>query len=139
MDEPIFADKAHMPTDADLAVTLGRTKRHWDALVAHIHETYPSAAAGWKFYPGKSGWTFVVREKKRNLVYMKPMAKAFTAALALGDKAVAALADTDLPADLVESIRQSPKYPEGRPARTAVSKATDLTIVTRLLAVKAAN
>ena len=136
MEEPVFADKAHEPTDRDLATALGRAKRHWDALVTQVQKVSPDATAAWKHYAGKYGWTFVVREKRRNLLYLKPAEKRFTASLALGEDAVAALRQSGLPDALVQTIEQSPKYPEGRPARIDVASAADLKIATKLVAVK---
>jgi hypothetical protein len=139
MAEPIFADKSHQPDDADLADTLGRAKRHWDTLVAHVQQASPAATAEWKFYTAKYGWTFVVREKRRNLFYLKPLAKCFTVSLAFGDKAVDAAEQSDLPDEIVKPIRQSPKLPEGRAVRINVTSASHVAIAKKLLAIKAAN
>jgi hypothetical protein len=139
MEEPIFADKHHRPDEADLARVLGPAKRHWDALVAHIRKAIPEATAEWKHYAGKSGWTFVVRDKRRNLLYMKAAAKRFGVSLAFNDKAVQAAEESDLPAHVVAPIRQSPKYPEGRAVRIEVASAADLAIAKKLLAIKTAS
>ena len=139
MEEPVLADKSHEPTDADLARVLGRVKSHWDKLVAHVRAVNAGGTAEWKFYSAKYGWTFVVREKRRNLLYMKPAEKRFTASFAFGDKAVDAAEQSDLPEHIVKPIRQSPKYPEGRAVRVEVTSATDVTIAKKLLAIKMAN
>lgn len=139
MEEPVFADKAHQPNDADLTAVLGRTKRHWDNLLAHMEEANARATMEWKFYIPKYGWTFVMRDKRRNLCYLKPLAKHFLVSFALGKKAVDAAEQSDLPADVVKSIRESPKYPEGRVARIEVRTAPDVAIVRKLLAIKTAN
>jgi hypothetical protein len=139
MAEPVFADKSHQPNDADLADFLGRAKRHWDNLVAHVREACPAATAEWKFYTAKYGWTFVVREKRRNLLYMKPLPKCFTVSLAFGDKAVDAAEQSDLPDEIVKPIRQSPKLPEGRAVRIDVTSASHVAIAQELLAIKMAN
>ena len=143
MDEPVFADKSHSPTETELAETLGRAKTHWDKLVAALRELNPAAATEWKFYSGKSGWTFIARDKRRNLLYLRPLAKRFLASLAFGDQALAAAEDaaqrSELPPEFVQSIRESPKYPEGRAVRVEVSSAADAKLVSALLAIKIAN
>jgi len=139
VEEPLFADKSPRPTDADLAEVLGRAKRHWDSFAAHIREVIVGGTAEWKHYAGKSGWTFVVRDKRRNVAYMKPSAKRFTVSFAFGDQAVEAAERSDLPDHVVKPIRQSPKYPEGRAVRIEVTSAKGVGVVKKLLAIKMAN
>ena len=78
-DEPQFPDKSHAPDDADLASALGRSKRHWDSFAAHAMEANPDAKPEWSFYSPKAGWFFLLRGKRRNVVYMTPHAKHFKA------------------------------------------------------------
>jgi len=136
LEEPLFPDKTHVPQDADLARVLGRARRPWDDLTAHALQTDPTATPEWKYYSKKSGWTFVVRGKRRNLLYLIPSAKHFTASLVFGEKAVRAAERADLPADVVEMIRKAPRYPEGRAIRWEVARAADANIVKKLLAIK---
>lgn len=136
MDEPLFANKSHRPTEAELAKALGPAKRSWDGLVASLRDGAPQCAADWKHYAGKTGWVFVARRQRRNVLYLKPLERRFLASLALSDAEVRAAEQADLPPELVESIRTSPKYPEGRPARVEVSTAADAKIVRALLAIK---
>jgi hypothetical protein len=51
----------------------------------------------------------------------------------------AAAEQSDLPAEVVSPIRQSPKYPEGRAVRLAVTTAPHVTLAQKLLAIKMAN
>jgi hypothetical protein len=139
METPTFADKTHQPTDEDLAALLGRAKRLWDSLVKSAQAAAPGAEVGWKHYAGKSGWTFVVRDKRRNLAYLKPAEKRFTVNLALGEQALQAAQESDLPEAVVKAIAEAPKYPEGRPAHLTVKTAADLRMADKLLAIKIAN
>ncbi len=143
MEEPLFADKSHPPDDADLARVLGGSKRHWDKLVAAVQKLRADVATGWKYYTGKYGWTFIARDKRRNVLYLKPRAKCFLASLALGDKALAAAEEaagrSELPTGLVESIRNSLKYPEGRAVRIEVHSAADVATIEKLVAIRLAN
>jgi len=139
MEEAIFADKSHQPTAADLAQALGRTKRHWSALTAAAQEAAPSATATWKHYAGKSGWTYVVRGQRSNVIYMRPLAKHFIAAFAFGAAAVEAALHSDLPAPVIEMIRTAPQHPEGRAVRIDVKTADDVATVKRLLTIRVEN
>ena len=139
MDEPLFADKSHRPTDADLAKVLGPAKRQWDNFTSHVQEVNASGTAEWRHYAGKTGWTLVVRDKRRNLAYVKPLAKRFLVSFAFSDAAVTAAEQSDLPEKIVQPIRQSPKYPEGRAVRVEVASAADAAIARRLLDIKLAS
>ncbi|MCP4593062.1 MAG: DUF3788 family protein [bacterium] len=140
MEEPIFPDKSHMPQDSDLARVLGRSKKHWDNLRAHALDADPAAKPEWKYYSKKSGWTFLLRGKRRNVLYMRPVAKrCFAAGFMFGKRAVQAVEESDLPADVVEAIRQAPQYPEGRMVRLDVTTAADVKIAKKLLALKIDN
>ncbi len=140
MEEPVFPDKSHPPDDAALAAVLGRAKVHWDRLLADALAAAPDATPEWKYYTKKSGWTFLLRGKRRNVLYMWPTSKGcFIVCFALGEKAVQAVEDSDLPADIIEAIRMAPKYPEGRPARVVVKVAADVKVARKLLAIKLAN
>ena len=139
MDEAVFLDKSHMPEDADLSKVLGRAKRHWDSLKEHALNVEPGASPKWTYESKKSGWTFAVRGKRRNLLYLKPFQRRFTAGFALGDGAVQAAEQSSLPATVIQLIRQAPKYPEGRAVRIEVATAADVRIAKKLLAIKLEN
>ncbi len=136
MCEPLFPEKSTKPDDAALAQALGGAKRHWDALATHIATAAPLARPEWKHYGKKHGWVFVVRGKRHNLLYLIPHEKHFMASFAFGERVVRAAIQSDLPAQVIELIRQSPKYPEGRAVRVAVESAAGVKVVKRLLAIK---
>ena len=140
MEDPVFPDKSQVPKEADLAKAIGRAKRHWDNLKTHALDADPAATEEWKYYMKKTGWTFRVKNKRRNLLYMQPCGKGrFTVGLMFGKQAVQAAERSDLPDQVVETIRQSPQYPEGRMIRIEVTSAADVKIAKRLLAIKMDN
>ena len=137
MEEPVFPDKSRTPTDADLARALGGAKRHWDALKTHALNAEPTATEEWKYYMKKTGWTFRVKGKRRNLLYMQPRGEGgFTVGFVFSTKAVQAAEQSDLPDHVVEMVRQAPQYPEGRMVRVDVKTAANVRIIKRLLAIK---
>jgi hypothetical protein len=138
MEEPIFADKSHMPDDADLAKALGRAKGHWDKLREYA-KSFPAVVQEWKCYTGQSGWTLVLKDKRRKLLYMRPLLKYFKASFALGPQAAKAAEQSDLPAKVIDMIRAAPTYPEGRAVRVDVKTAADAGVVRKLLAIKVAH
>lgn len=132
-------EKTRPPSDGDLGQTIGRAKRHWDALLAVISRDHPDVLMGWKHYAGKTGWRFIVHRKGRNLAYLKPCDGRFTVSLALSDQALDAAERSGVPAQIIDPIRASPKYPEGRAARVDVVCAKDVALAFALLAIKAAT
>ena len=140
MKEPVFPDKSRVPKGVDVARVLGRAKRHWDHLKSHALAAEPSATEEWKYYMKKTGWTFRVKGKRHNLLYMQPRGKGrLTVGLMFGRTAVQAAVQSDLPDQVVETIRQSRQYPEGRMVRIEVTSAADVKIAKRLLAIKMDN
>ena len=138
MEEPVFPDKSCMPKDADLARALGRAKKQWDDLADAV-AACPEAKPEWKHYGKKSGWIFVIRGKRSNLMYMIPHDKYFGASFAFGEKAVQAALESDLPAAIIEIVRQAKKYPEGRAIRLQIKSAADAKAAGQLLAIKVEN
>lgn len=136
MEQPAFLDKSHMPTDTDLRGVLGRAKPHWDRIKTMALEAEPETSPEWKFYTKKSGWTFVVRGKRRNVLYLQPASLRFVVSFVLGDKAVEAAQESDLPAAVKKRIRDARRYPEGRGVSVEVTKAGDIKTVEQLLAIK---
>jgi hypothetical protein len=131
-----FTDKSKAPDDKTLAETLGKSAKHWDALMKHLGTISSSLVHEWKFYGPKYGWQLKVSDKKRAVLYLVPVQGSFLAALALTDKAVEAVRQSDLPAELIREIETAKANPEGRPARISVKSRSDIDTVKQLLAIK---
>jgi UDP-N-acetylmuramyl tripeptide synthase len=136
--DKIFTDGGTPPDDASLAAALGRAKRSWDALLAHLDEAHRDLRRSWRFYGPRHGWQLKVEAKKRAVLYLIPAEGRFTAALALRDAAIAALPALGVPRDLIREIESGKAFPEGRPARVQVTGAAQLAIVRKLIAAKLA-
>ena len=72
-------------------------------------------------------------------MYMIPHDKYFGASFAFGEKAVQAALESDLPAAIIEIVRQAKKYPEGRAIRLQIKSAADAKAAGQLLAIKVEN
>ena len=130
-----FTDRTAPPDDADLAAVLGRSKTHWDAILAHV-DGLEGVAPEWKHYAGKHGWQLKLMAKRRALLWLVPHAKSFLAGMALRESALDALHEAGLPPELVESIENEKTVMEGRPARVEVRTKKDRLAVLALLALK---
>jgi len=66
-----MANQAKEPDLVALGVTLGKTKRHWDALVAHL-DGLAGVRREWKLYGGAHGWQLKARDQRAALLYLIP-------------------------------------------------------------------
>jgi hypothetical protein len=131
-----FPDKNSAPDDAALSTALGKSKKAWDATLAHVRASVEGVDVAWKFYGSKHGWQIKATRGKKAVLYLVPHANKFVAATALPRRAVEALDDAGLPDELVAEIRAAKAYAEGTPARIEVSNARQVAIVKRLLALQ---
>ncbi len=134
-----FLDKSQVPGEEELVTTLGKTKPLWDTLKSHVTETYPDVKEDWKHYGKNSGWTMKLLKKKRNLFFSYPGEGNFTVVFVFGDKAVKAAEESELPEDIIEALKESPKYAEGRGLRVTVEERSDIELVKKLLNIKVDN
>lgn len=93
----------------------------------------------WKHYGAAGGWTLKLLRGTRNLFFLSPQEGYFRLAFVFGDRAVAAIERSDLPAKMVEELRLARKYAEGRALRMEVRQPADLELVKKLVAVKIDN
>jgi hypothetical protein len=136
---PAFPDKAHTPTDAELLRMLGPSAALWSDLMHRLESSHGPLTREWKHYGKTSGWTLKVFKGKRNLFFVSPRAGGFTASFVLGDRAVAAVESSDLPASLVEALVTARRYAEGRGVRVDVQSAGGIADVATLTAIKLAH
>lgn len=134
-----FADQARRPTPARLAGVLGRGAAHWDALVEHAQEKHGPVEEVWNYGGAKWGWSFRLRQKKRNLLYLTPLEGRFLVGTALGGKPRDALLAGRLAAATRKLLEDAPHYAEGYGVRLEVRSQKDLASVKKILAAKVAR
>jgi hypothetical protein len=135
----IFEDKTAPPGERELLEALGETKQLWDRLKIHVKENQSGVIEDWKHYGKNSGWTLKLLKKKRNLFFLYPGKGFFTVVYIIGDKAVQAIENSSLPQYVIDMIKESPKYAEGRGLRIPVTNPDELEIVKTLLQIKLDN
>jgi len=139
MEEPIFTDKSHQPEPEEVAEVLGRSSAVWDAIKAHLADEYGELTEVWKCYSVKYGWTMKMMKKKRNLFFFIPEKSSFGLAFIFGDKAVAAIEDSNVPENIKEELRNATKYAEGRGMRIEMKYKKQIPLIKKLVAIKFAN
>ncbi len=135
----ILLEKNKQPDDITLKAVLGPSYTLWEELKNIITTEYGNVTEEWKFYGAKSGWTLKLLLKKRNLFFMGPYEKYFIIAFVFGDKAVAEVEKSDLPAVLIKELVSAKKYAEGRGLRLEIRKKSDVKNVLKLTGFKINN
>ena len=118
-----FDDKSRVPQDGDLAATLGSMFVFWNELKRLIASRFSPLSLEWGFASEKTGWGLRLKREKRTILYMTPCKGYFMASFALGEKAVKAAHESDLPVSVLGVIDSAKKYAEGRGVRLEVRSA----------------
>ena len=134
-----FNDKSRPPRSKELKETLGRSGALWDQLKDHLASGYQPLTEKWVMYSEKWGWSLQLKRKKRTILYMTPCKKHFLVGFVMGEKAVKAAHESDLPEAVLALIDSAPKYVEGRGLRIEVRTKKDLETTKKLAAIKMAN
>jgi hypothetical protein len=135
-----FIGHAEAPSEAELLTTLGaRAAKLWNNLVDHLRAHGTVDSEEWNSYSIKYGWALRLKHKKRNILYLSPNARAFTASFILGQRAVAAALAEPMPEEVLAAVREGKRYPEGTGVYFEVRNATTAAAVEKLAAIKRAN
>lgn len=133
-----FIGHTKPPTDAELSKALGIAKKLWVELVADLTADGVDVQE-WGSSSKKLGWSLRVKRKDRVIVYLARFQGYFRASFALGDKAVQAACQSDLPQLVIKIIDEARRYAEGTAVRLDVKTAKDVTVVRKLAMIKLAN
>lgn len=135
----ILLDKSKQPDDEVLNAVLGNTFKLWNEIKTGIVKEFGTVTEEWKFYGAKSGWTMKLLLKKRNLFFLIPEEGFFITGFVFGDKAVAEIEKSSLPADIISELVQAKKYAEGRGLRIEVKDKKTVSNVLKLVTIKVNN
>lgn len=132
----IFADKSDKPNNQKLSEALGASYKYWEKIRESLEDEYGKLVEEWKYYGASSGWTLKMLLKKRNLFFFTPCDGYFRISFVFGDRAVAAIEESDLPPKLIQELKNAKRYAEGRGLRIEVKKRADIDNIVKLVAVK---
>jgi hypothetical protein len=139
MEPNAFIGKSKKPTDEELLLALGPSKKLWDQLVSELADELEANTLEWSSYSAKAGWSLRIKHKQRTIVWLAPCSGCFRVAFVLGDKAMKAARQSHLPDQTQKILDEAPHYPEGTGVRLIVKAARDLAPIRELAAVKLKN
>jgi hypothetical protein len=128
--------KPAQPAAAAVAEALGPTQRFWDDIRHRIGRDFAPLTEEWVFGGAKHGWALRLKQKKRAVLYLKPLEACFRVSLAFGPKAVAAAHAARLPAAVLRLIDEAVQYPEGKAIRIEVHGAKDIRVAMQLATIR---
>jgi hypothetical protein len=134
--ESIFMDKAVQPTESDLKEKLGSTYPLWSELKNWTFDYLKNTADEWSFPGKKYGWSFRIKEKKRNIVYFIPLDGFFKVALVFGQKATDQIMASDISKAIKTGLMEARVYMEGRGIRFDVKDDSNLKDIKTLIRIK---
>jgi len=132
----IFDDKTKPPKDADLATALKDSFLFWNELKKLIALRFKPLSIEWGYTSKTTGWGMRLKNRETTILYMTPRDGHFLASFALGEKAVKAAHEDDLPLSVLKIVDNAKKYAEGRGVRLEVRDGRDVRNVEKLAAIK---
>ncbi|MCL2847291.1 MAG: DUF3788 domain-containing protein [Firmicutes bacterium] len=135
----VFDNKQDMPTDEMAAVVMGEGNKLLEAIRMNLAANYKNVNEEWKFYGKESGWTKNIKSGKRTLFMLVPMSGKFQVYFTLGEKAVAQVHTSDLPAAVKALIPDAAQCVCGFGFRFDVELEADADSVIKLTAIKDKN
>lgn len=136
MSLSIFDDKNKKPESVDVIKALGNTGALWDSIKEFIIQNYSGSAEEWKFYGKSSGWTLLLKYKKRTVLYLFPGYTSFIVLFVFGEKAIQKAYESTLPHYILEKIEGAVPYLEGKSFQITVNNEQDIEYIKRLVDIK---
>lgn len=135
----IFEDKVKKPDNEDIREALGSSCRLWEEIKEYMASNSGTMTDEWKYYGKSSGWTLLLKQKKRTILYLFPGKDFFTTLFVFGEKAMEQAGKSNLPDYIIESIHSAKPYMEGRSFQVEVKNEQDLENVKVLIDIKLNN
>jgi hypothetical protein len=118
---------------------LGRSAAAWDGLRARISEHFGQVTEEWAIPARKYGWSLRLKLKKRTVLHLGPRSIHFIATVILGEKAVAAVRNSELAPEFIAMVEHATRYTEGRVIRFEIRSKKETEFVEALVKIKMDN
>ena len=134
--ESIFMEKSVKPAEEHLRDKLGPTYDLWVQLRDYLFNLFKDPAEEWNFPGKKYGWSYRIKQKKRNMIYFIPHDGYFNAALVFGPRAFDQIMESDVRDSIKDELRQARVYTEGRGVSIEVKSIDIFDDIKRLVQIK---
>jgi hypothetical protein len=134
----VFSDKAKQPKDKELPINL---EAHF-FFGTNLKETSQNFLDPWTLsgaFQARTHWGLRLKKENRAIVYLIPCEGFFLSSFALGEKAVKAAHECDLPLSVLEVIDSTKKYVERRGGRLEVKSSEDVFVIEKFAGIKMGN
>ena len=128
--------KVKFPSDSELKAVLGSADSLWSAIVRAVEEVISPLDTEWKPSKAEFGRICLLQHKKRTLLYLTPEKEKVTVAIVLGERAYGVAMASLLPAGIKTMLSEARPYAEGRGIRFAVSSASGISTIKKLVEIK---
>lgn len=139
MSTSIFCNKAEKPEAKDITEVLGAAEQLWNNVKNYISESFSETLEEWKFYGKTSGWTLLIKHKKRTILYLFPNSSFFIVSFVFGGRAVQEALASPLPSLILEKIENAISYMEGKSFQVEVRTEEDVENVKKLIHIRINN
>jgi len=139
MSASVFEDRSKEPTLSELYEVLGETAAYLKDIEQYLQDQLGELTHEWKFYSKQAGWTLALAHEGRRVFHLIPHAGLFTVVFTLGQRAVTAAQESDLPQDVLSAIENARQYAEGRSVRFDVTTSEDVAVVKQIIVIKMSN
>jgi hypothetical protein len=129
----IFDNKEIVPNPDDLKEVLKENMDIWNDLINFLEDKYDSTTSEWKFQTKTAGWTYIISNKKKNLVYLSPNKKHFLVTVNMSIKISEIVLDMDLPNEIKDAINESSPCACGKYVLIKINKSKDLEYIKTIL------
>ena len=136
MDKPMLSDKTQFPTEEIIFSYLGNTKDIWVSFFEYLHENHPDITSEWRYYNDGKSWLMKNTQKKKTVFWLSIQKGFFRITFYFTDKAVKAIADSTIPAEMKKQFKDGKQFGKIRGLMVLFKYKKDIEIAKTLLAIK---
>ena len=115
-----FIGHTDQASNKEITEVLGPNAALWEQIIAWMATKKGVAEQEWKSGSPKYGRSLHLKTRGRTIIYLAPCAGCFRVSFVLGNRAVAAAHQANIPKRLIKAIDEAPRFPEKTGVRLLV-------------------
>lgn len=136
MAKGYYREKELQPTIEMLEVVLKENGVYWSRIERYVDDTYSSVTKEWKFYGVAWGWAYVLKSKKKALIYLTPQEGYLVCSFIFNDKGRDLAKNAGFSRELMTIIESGKDNAGGHTFDIPVKNDSDFKLVKQLLDIK---